>query len=172
MANHCDYVMKIVGKRTNCRTFMTKLKSYDVPNHFYRIFDADIYAEEVEADGDTVSFIITGYCAWSLETCCRASGYSEGIDLFEVNTRDLDLKLEAYSRETGWELEEHYVYDKGKCITSELKDVIEYFWDEQEFPTYEAFKAEYPDAPPEEDFDPDGRTALVGGFDQYATWII
>lgn len=37
--------------------------------------------------------------------------------------------------------------------------------------TYEAFKEEYPDAPPEDDFD-DGR-AVVGGFgDEYCMWNI
>ena len=48
MPNYCDFMMKVVGKKTDCRTFMSKLSSYKVPNHFWRIFEADIYNEEVQ----------------------------------------------------------------------------------------------------------------------------
>lgn len=46
MPNYCDYIMKVVGKRNDCRTFMTKLKSYDVADHFWRIFEADAQEEK------------------------------------------------------------------------------------------------------------------------------
>lgn len=169
MPNYCDYTMKIVGKRIDCRTFMTKLSSYDVPEHFWRIFEAIVCDEETEED--TVSFYISGYCAWSLESCCRASGYSNGVDLFEVNTRELNLKMEAYSHEPGMGFEEHYIYDNGECVEAECVDMTEYFWDKSEFPTYEEFIEEYPESPPEDSFEDD--VSIAGGFgDGYGEWHI
>ena len=168
MPNYCDFTMKIVGSRKDCRTFMTRLVSYDVPNHFYRIFEADVY-DEREVEG-TTSLYISGYCAWSLYTCCKGSGYFDG-DLFEINTRELNLKMEAYSHEPGVGFEEHYIYDHGKCVEDSCIDMTEWLWDVSEFPTYEAFKEEYPDAPPEDDFYDD--RAVVGGFgDEYCYWNI
>ena len=170
MPNYCDFMMKVVGKKTDCRTFMSKLSSYKVPNHFWRIFEADIYNEEVH--GDQTSLYIYGQCAWSLESCCRASGYSEGVDLFEVNTKELDLKMEAYSREYGIGFEEHFIYNRGECQADECVDAKEYFWDRAEFPTYQEFIEEYPDAPPEEKFEGED-SAVVGGFGEaYAKWTI
>lgn len=170
MPNYCDFAMKVVGKKTDCRTFMSKLKSYSVPNHFWRIFEANGYDEETH--GDQTSLYIEGYCAWSLESCCRASGYSKGVDLFDVNTRELNLKLEAFSSEYGMGFEEHYIYDNGECKACECIDVTEYFWDRTEFPTYQEFKEEYPDAPPEEKFDLED-SVVVGGYgDNYAAWTI
>lgn len=168
MPNYCDYIMKVVGKQNDCRTFMTKLKSYDVADHFWRIFEADAQEEKNE---EKFSLYISGYCAWSLESCCRASGYSNGIDLFEVNTRELSLKMEAYSHEPGIGFEEHYIYDNGECIKEECVDMTEYFWDKSEFPTYEEFVEEYPDAPPADSFE--DYVSVAGGFgDGYGEWHI
>ena len=168
MPNYCDFTMKIVGSRKDCRTFMTRLVSYDVPNHFYRIFEADVY-DEREVEG-TTSLYISGYCAWSLYTCCKGSGYFDG-DLFEINTRELNLKMEAYSREPGADFEEHYIYDNGECLEDSCVDTETWYWDTTEFPTYEAFKEEYPDVPPEDSF-VEG-TAIIGGFgDGYGYWNI
>lgn len=170
MANYCDFVMKIVGKEEDCNKFVEKLRNYEEPNHFWRIFEATVY--DRENDGDKTSLYVDGYCAWSLESCCRASGYSNGVDLLEVNTADLRLKLEAYSRELGIGFEEHYIYDKGDCIEDQCIDAEGYFWDRLEFQKYEDFKAEYPDAPPESAYE-DEEEVVVGGFgDGYMVWHI
>ena len=175
MPNYCSYNMKIIGSRKNCDEFIRRLKSYDEPNHFWRIFEATVYDEQV-ADGDNsdnVSFSIDGYCAWSLESCCRSSGYSHGIDLFEVNTRDLNLKMEAYSREPGLEFEEHYIYDHGECLADECVSIGVYWWDKDEYPTYEEYLADNEGAPPECEFDEDTDEALIGGFgDSWGVWTI
>lgn len=169
MPNYCDYIMKVVGKRADCRTFMTKLMSYAVPDHFWRIFEAN--AQDEENTEGTVSLYVSGYCAWSLESCCRASGYSKGIDLFDVNTRNLNLKMEAYSHEPGMGFEEHFIYDHGMCVKDECVDMSEFYWDKSEFPTYEDFLVEFPGAPPENSFE-DGVSVLGGFGDSYGEWHI
>ena len=171
MPNYCDFTMKIVGKKTDCRTFISKFSPNNkITNHFWRVFEVDIYNEETH-DNQT-SLYIYGQCAWSLESCCRASGYSNGTDLFEVNTKKLNLKMEAYSSEYGIGFEEHYIYNHGVCEACECIDATEYFWDRTEFPTYQEFKEEYPDAPPEEKFEGED-PVIVGGFgERYAIWTI
>ena len=170
MPNYCDYTMKIVGDEKNCQEFLKRMKSYDEPNHFYRIFAADVYEEKNE--GAKSEVYINGYCAWSLESCCRESGYSDGVDLFAVNTEELNLQMEAYSREPGLAFEEHYIYKQGNCLVDECRDITPWWWDDSEFPTFEEFQAKYPDAPPKEYFD-EGGNAYVGGFgNEYEHWHI
>ena len=174
MPNYCDYYMKIVGSKKNCEKFIKRLRSYDEPNHFWRIFDANIhYEENVNGDNsDIVECYIDGCCAWSLESCCRASGYSGGVDLFEVNTRELELKMEAYSRELGMEFEEHYTYDHGECLANECVDIGVYWWDKDEYQTYEKYLTENEGAPPECEFD-ENNEAITGGFgDSWGEWTI
>ena len=122
MPNYCDYIMKVKGTVDNCRAFLKKCTDYEEPNHFWRMFEAYDNDEYEMNDGSHV-MEIGGYCAWSIETCCRASGYSEGIDLLAVNTKDLDLDVEIYTEEPGMCFQEHYTYKKGKCICDECLDI-------------------------------------------------
>ena len=170
MPNYCEYSMKIVGSRENCKKFLDRMNDYDEPYHFWRIFEATPY-EGNEKDG-VLEMYISGYCAWSLESCCRASGYSGGTDLFAVNTKELNLEMEAYSHEPGMEFEEHYLYSKGECLADECVDIDCYWWDESEYPTYAEFKADNPGAPPEYEFD-ENSEAYTGGFGaNYGHWHI
>ena len=175
MANNCWYSMKIVGDKKNCDEFIKRLNSYEEPNHFWRIFSAEIYGVDYgidDNDKNKVAMYIDGDCAWSLESCCRASGYSNGVDLFAVNTKELDLEMEAYSREPGMCFEEHYIYKRGNCFADECLDINVYWWDTTEFPTFEEFKKEYPDAPSIEHFE-ENNEAIVGGFEKnYENWHI
>jgi len=118
MPNYCDYIMKVKGTADNCRAFLKKLNDYDEPNHFWRIFEAYDDDEYDMNDGNHV-MEISGYCAWSIESCCRASGYSGGTDLLSVNTKDLDLEVEIYTEEPGMCFQEHYIYKKGSCLVDE-----------------------------------------------------
>lgn len=161
MPNYCWYSMKVVGQKDDCEAFVDRLINYDSPNHFWRIFCANVDGREDE--GEVVSLYITGDCAWSLETCCRASGYSNGVDLFSINTEDLNLKMEAYSREPGMCFEEHYIYDNGECVVDQCEEIDVYWWDRDEYPTYKEFAEDHPSAPPECYFD-DTDEVVTGGF--------
>jgi len=163
MPNLCCYDMKLKGTKENMYAFIRKMNNFEEPNHFWRIFSCDIY----EAGDGYCCFC--GDCAWSLETCCRASGYSNGIDLFAVNTRDFNLELECYSSEPSIGFEEHYIYKNGECITSECADVYEYWYGD--FTSFEEFKKEYnlPNELTEDDLDDE--YYRVGGFGDWA-WNI
>ncbi len=168
MANDCEFIMKIVGEKRDCEEFISRMQYYENPYHFHRIFNVDVSDYQYE-DKSCYAF---GTCAWSLESCCRASGYSNGTDLFSVNTKDLNLKIEAYSREPGMGFEEHYIYDKGCCLTDECLEFCLYYWDKSYYETYEKYIKDNPDAPDEEYFDENGE-AIVGGFgEEYGIWNI
>lgn len=169
MANNCFYQMTIIGTKENCKAWLKKMQSYDEKNHFFRIFDAHVFDEYSMPGGNKYRMDISGDCAWSLATCCMASGYSNGQDLFAINTRDLRLKMEAYSEECGMGFSEHYVYDNGECLVNECVDFDEIFWDKNEFATYDEFKKDYIESyvatpPAESEFDEDG-WCRIGGFD-------
>lgn len=171
MPNYCDYSMKVKGTKKNCMEFHDRLRNYDKENHMWRVFDATIY-EEKGTDSD-YELYITGYCAWSIESCCRSSGYSGGVDLLEVNTRELNLLLEVWTQEIGFGFQEHYIYEEGNCVVDEECNIESFWWDKDEFPTYEEFKAEYEDAPSEEEFEANGTDeVIVGGFEDYGWWSI
>lgn len=166
MANNCYYRMMIRGRREDCGKWIRRMESPEEPNGFHRIFSAIVYDER--GDDNDFSAMIEGDCAWSLESCCRASGYSGGIDLFAVNSKELNIVMEAYSQEVGCEFQEHYIYDKGNCLVDECEFWSSTYYDESEFESFEAFK-ECVGAPCEftkDDLDEDG-CYTIGGFGEW-----
>lgn len=161
MPNYCSYDMKIRGTKENCKKWHSKMTDYNEANHFFRFFDATIYDEG--GTDELYYMCICGDCAWSLETCCRDSGYSEGVDLFAVNTSELSLIMEAWSTEPGMGFQEHYIYDKGQCIADECENYSEWYWNRSEYDSYDDFKKDYDIVPAQEQFDDDGY-ARMGGF--------
>jgi len=167
MANNCYFSMKVNGSKENREAWIRKMTDYEEPDYFHRIFTVDVY------DDDEESTYIKGDCAWSIETCCRESGYSGGVDLLAKNTKDLVLDVEIWSEEPGLAFQEHYIYKKGKCEADECVEFHEYYWDTSEYPTFEEYNKEEWDGEcpaAEEDFD-DGQ-ARVGGFEGYCNWNI
>lgn len=165
MPNSCIYEMKIRGSHENCNMWLNRMTLYNEQDHFYRIFDVQI----LEEGGTELDYymILAGDCAWSLDTCCRANGYSNGFDLFALNTRGLSLKMEAYSSEPGIGFQEHYIYEYGECLEDECRDMREWFWDKYEYPDFKDFKAEedLPDGIEESDFE-EG-CYIQGGFPEW-----
>lgn len=168
----CSYSMKIVGNRDDCMEFINRLKSYESPRHFWRFFSADIYDEDEDLSGKT-SIYVNGDCAWSIASCGRASGYSNGTDLFALNTKELNLDVEVYSREASLcFFEEYYLYKHGVCTTEAIKLIDAFYWDREKYKTYADYKVEYQDAPPEYYFD-GKEEVIVGGFgDDFESWNI
>lgn len=165
MPNICFFSMKVKGTQSSCYEWLKRMESYDEPNHFFRIFEHDV----IEENGNNENFymIIKGECAWSLESCCRASGYSNGTDLFEVNSRELNVIMEVYSEECGMGFQEHYIYNNGELKCDECVDYEEYWWDDNEFPSFNDFKQEYglPESLREEDLE--DQYYYVGGFSDW-----
>lgn len=171
MANLCSYSMRIKGTKENVYEFYKRMEDYDRPNHLWRL-EADIYNECTNVDGSTI-IDVAGSCAWSIESCCRASGYSGGVDLFEVNSRELNLEIESWSDECGCAFQEHYLYKNGECLIDDCVDWHEYYYDESEYESFEEFKEELgiPDYVTEDDLD-DGEYYHSGGFDNYCEFQI
>ena len=169
MANNCYFEIRIKGSKKSCDAWVKRMKSYEETNHFYRIFSCDVYLSEyVDKAKDEYVMEMCGDCAWSLESCCRQSGYSGGIDLFAVNTAELNLKMEAFSEETGMCFQEHYIYEYGVCKKEICVPFYEYFFDENLWTCFEDFKSEYklPKELKEIDFDENG-LCRVGGFGEW-----
>ena len=172
MPNLCSYSMRVKGKKENVYEFHKRMGDYDKPNHLWRIFETDIY-DECENEDGTITIDVAGSCAWSIESCCRASGYSGGIDLFEVNSRELNLEIESWSDECGCSFQEHYLYKNGECLIDDCVEWNEYYYDEDEYESFEDFKAEWelPSGLREDDLE-DGCYYHTGGFDNYCEFQI
>lgn len=166
MANNCYYEMKIKGARSNCEEWVKRMKRKGESNNFYRIFSVDVF-EEGNCD-DSYYMKLCGDCAWSLEHCCRTSGCPE-VDLFCINTKELNLTMEAYSEECGYCFQEHYLYIKGKCVANECVDWFEYYWDKSEYKTFDEYKndTDLSDDIDESRFDEDGYY-YEGGFGEWS----
>lgn len=171
MANYCRYEMKIKGTRESCEQWFERMCHDDDPKHFRRLFEP-VNIDEQGGSESEYYMILSGDCAWSLETCCRKSGYSIGKDLFAENSRELHITMEAYSSEPGIGFQEHYIYQNGECIADKCVDWIEWYWDKTEYPTFELFKRDVnlPDSVTENDFD-DG-VYQVGGFQDWGAFAI
>lgn len=172
MPNLCDYLMRIKGNKENVYEFHKRMGDYEAPNHLWRMFETDICEERDNGDG-TITIDVGGSCAWSIETCCRASGYSGGIDLLEVNSRELNLEIESWSDESGMCFQEHYLYKNGECLIDDCVDWTELYYDEYEYESFENFKKTYniPNDVTEDDLD-DGCYYHFGGFDNYCDFQI
>ena len=172
MPNLCSYSMRVKGKKENVYEFHKRIGDYEKPNHLWRIFETDIY-DECENEDGTITIDVAGSCAWSIESCCRASGYSGGIDLFEINSRELKLEIECWSDECGCCFQEHYLYKNGECLIDDCVEWNEYYYDEYDYESFEEFKKEcdIPDDVTEDDLD-DGCYYYTGGFDNYCEFQI
>lgn len=134
---------------------------------FWRMFEDGMHIYEEGED----YYCICGDCAWSIETCCRANGYSSGIDLLAINTRDCNLKCEIWSEESGMCLQEHYVYDRGVCLVDEFKEDW-YEWVLDWYNSLEELNEDCGTEFTEDDFDEEG-VHTEGGFgDRYCSWEI
>lgn len=165
MPNYCDYVMKIKGRKKNCQKWIQKIKSYDEENHFFRMALDEPQILDEGGDPEDYSMTICGACAWSLDACCR--GDKNSTDLFAVNTKDLDLEMEAYSEEQSMGFQEHYIYKHGECIADECEFVDVYWWDRSS-ETFDEFRRNYDlDQSVTEDMVDDDDNYRVGGFPNF-----
>ena len=149
MPNYCGYQMKVKGKPENVDEFVKVIQAdysfddkdnciCDVGRHFWRVFYADIYDEEI-VDG-VKSVYISGSCAWSVYSCMMDGPhtYNEqypkhcGTTL-AIESKQLELEIEVFSEEPGVGFMEHFVIIKGDIVTDACIEYCEY--DTEEFDT-------------------------------------
>lgn len=137
MANMCDFSMKLVGKNENIEKFYKVLTQ-----------DGDIWmgrggADTVIDKHEGYAFIF-GWCKWSIQSAMiddalsmqkqKESGIGNwyGIDkndkheyitLWEA-CRKFNLDMEAYSKESGCEFQEHYLFKDGNI---QYEDCVKYY---------------------------------------------
>lgn len=150
MANYCEFAMVIYGTKDSIHEWKELMDDYSKKNHFYRIFENDLINFE-KIDENLYRARFEGYCAWSIYTCCIDGYCSE--DLLAKNSKQLNVKVEIWSKEPGMCFAEHIIYNNGEQICNDCFNYSCWIWERNEFPTYEEFKAEYKNAPPEEEFD-------------------
>ena len=161
MANICEYTMRIRGKGKDLQKFVAYLsadysishddkKAWCSSEHHigYRVFDVWGSEELLFIENEQEATIeIYGDCAWSLVTCLmddEVSGYLKQnrerdpyVWSLKEASANLNLDIEAYSRECGMEFAEHIFYKLGAIIIDECVDYMEVCIEDYE--TYEDF---------------------------------
>lgn len=100
-----------------------------------------------------------------------------GIALWSKNLisfiRESHLEIECFSEESGMCFQEHYLYDHGECRIDACVDWNQYYYDEDEYESFEDFKERFdlPEDLTEDDLD-DGDYYSIGGFPDYCEFSI
>lgn len=118
MANNCYFDMKVIGSKRNIKIFYEALPAYTDK-------DLTIAAQDLNADEDKIiEAYICGDCRWSI--------YSSMVDkergyFLPAKTKELRLKVEVFSEESGMGFQEHFVFNQGTIEISEWEDYAEYW---------------------------------------------
>lgn len=115
MANNAFYSMKVVGAHRNVDEFIRAMQwnGEYAEQGVGRVFNADVYERE-----DTYA-IIGGDCAWSIISAMRNEANKNNI---EKLSERLNLAIEAYCEECGFEFQEHFLVKNGNVIIDECID--------------------------------------------------
>ena len=177
MPNYCYYEMKVIGTDDNIDEFISMMKYNHPKQHFYRVFEADVY------DRGKGYALICGDVACSIYNAmlcllgeCKATG-KEYVFISNVS-KNLQIDIEIFSSEPGMGFQEHYIFKDGKTVLSECVDYSEYYFDEfyyKKSKTYEekfaAFLEEYDLNITPDDLD-DNNNYCVGGIEDFGVWKI
>ena len=158
MPNYCDFDLAVVGKRKKVAEFLKILSAHydydepgEQPRHLFRVFNVwelenydtieeflDNEAEEF--DNNIIGVIVSGICAWSVNTCMTENGYYKDVkkavgDRFngttlQIESKRLKLEIEVYGVENT--RLEHYEYSNGKIIAEEYKEFKYIGYDNEE----------------------------------------
>lgn len=119
MANNAFYLMKVVGDRNNVEAFIRAMKWQGeyTERGVGRVFNTDVYEQE-----DNYA-MIEGDCAWSVISAMRNEANHNNIEKLSAR---LNLNIEVYCEECGFEFQEHFLVMNGDVIIDECVDWEEY----------------------------------------------
>jgi hypothetical protein len=164
MANYCDFVMQIVGRKDDVEELieMMQWKGKYEGCGLGRIYEC--YQDNIEElNENVVSAQVSGYCAWSVLTAMR--GYDGRCPSLESETERLNLVVEVYSTEPGMGFQEHCMIENGDVVLDECVDYQEHYIGD--FDTLEEYNNEY-GTHFTEDMIQDEEYIYIGGYgDQY-----
>lgn len=166
MPNYCNYEMHIKGRKEACKEFRKMMVDYNLPKHFWRVFEADI----VEESGSEEEYVmhIAGYCAWSVYSCMFEGKHTYAEDFggtsLQKESERLQLEIEVYSEEPGLQFMEHYYFNNGEeLINEEIKWECHYY-DEDEYESFDEWLEDVGLDITEDDLD-DGGYCCIGGVE-------
>lgn len=112
MANNAFYLMKVVGNHNNIEAFIRAMKWQGeyTEQGVGRVFNADVSEQE----GNYA--MIEGDCAWSVISAMRNEGNPNNIEKLSAR---LNLAIEVYCEECGFEFQEHFLVINGNVIIDE-----------------------------------------------------
>ena len=115
MANNAFYHMKVVGDIHKVEEFIRAMKWQGeyTEQGVGRVFNADVCEKE-----DNYA-IIGGDCAWSMLSAMRNEANNNNI---EKLSERLNLAIEAYCEECGFEFQEHLLVKNGVVIIDQCVD--------------------------------------------------
>lgn len=184
MPNYCDFNMHVRGRKEDIDEFIGVMLDYDLPRHFWRVFEAEQTLCHTDENNMTVVYI-DGYCAWSVYTCMCTGVHTYANDVAEERrtslqkeSERLNLDIEVYSDEPGVGFQEHYLYKNGKEIIFDCVDCAHICFeeipgesDEERAKRFDEFKSECPIEieVPLDEFDCDNGyyEIVVGGYDPW-----
>lgn len=151
MANYCYFQIKAVGLKDSLLKLQEYLDaSYEykqdengnwyenckADKHLFRIYETQCEDGIEEINENEYSIRISGECAWSVTNCMFDEEYTDygkwrnsvspftfkGTTIPELS-KELNLKIEIYSEETGVGFMEHYLIEDGKIL---IDDCVNY----------------------------------------------
>lgn len=143
MANDCLGYVTVRGYKDNVDEFTKIIQAhYDYNKmefshkpHLFRVFEAQIYDEQINGLQKTVSYSID--CAWSIYSCMMQGNYTYYNDLKErfkefygthlqEQAKRLNLWIEVQGSETGFGFQEYYLINNfGMVIEDHCVDYHE-----------------------------------------------
>ena len=148
MANICDFNMVVKGKKENIEQFLDMMEQKGTVWMGRGAMVNRIDIEEVE--NGKYRYQIDGDTKWSVKSSMILNAVSmrenpdmwffgEGVDktklsfvtLFEA-CEQLELAMEVYSEELGDGFHEHYLFDEGQLMISEIVEYTEEYNEETE----------------------------------------
>ena len=187
MANNCCYEMKIKGKETNVKEFLTIIQ-YKHPKeiHFARIFSAEILNEYTDKNNQYIAEV-AGDCVWSVYYCMFtgfATYYTDTckeiptLSNIPKESKRLNLDIEIYSTEPGMCFAEHYIVKNGNIEIDETTHYERHYYEsvdpltiydpsEEEIKNFNEWKKEWnlPDDLTLDQLD-DNDCVEIGGFNK------
>jgi hypothetical protein len=151
MANDCEIELTVIGSPDSIGEFEHRMEAGEDARWWLAgnrgISGGLVYPEREE---DVMEAFYAGCVAWSLASSFCSDGTSfaieappEGRVTLEACARDLDLDIEAFSKEPGMCFAEHVRFEAGtgRCLADETVDYVAIWWDPEEYATFEEFKA-------------------------------
>ena len=122
MANNAYYDMKVVGRQDNVEAFVRAMIWEDEYEQqgAGRVFSCEVYEQGESNNGYYV--LLSGDCAWSIQSAMRVPNNPNNI---EKLSKKLELSIEAYCEEGGFEFQEHFLVVNGEIEIDECIDWCE-----------------------------------------------